>query len=54
MAKDKDRTYPVDFYLKGTEHPEQIKQMMRDLYPGKSHTLTAWAKIDDEINNKRC
>ena len=54
MAKEKDRTYPVDFYLKKGEHPEQIKQMMRDLFPGVSHTLIEWAEIDNEINNKRC
>ena len=54
MAKEKDRTYPVDYYLKTTEHVDQIKQMMRDMFPGVSHTLEQWKAIDSDINSRRC
>ena len=53
-AKDKTRTYPVDYYLKDSKHPEAIKRMMRGFFKGRSKTLEEWANADKKINERRC
>jgi len=54
MAKEKKRTYPVDYYLQDTDHPEAIKRMMRGFFKGRSKTLEEWKYADDKINKRRC
>ncbi len=51
---DKKRTYPIDYYLKDTNHNESIKRMMRGFFKGRSKTLEEWKYADDKINKRRC
>lgn len=46
--------YTMDFYLKDKDHPEAIKRMMKQLYKGKSKTMTEWETIDKNMNERRC
>lgn len=51
---DKNRTYPIDYFLKDSKRPEAIKRMMRDFFKGKSKTLEEWTYADKQINERRC
>ena len=52
--KEKIRKFTVNHYLKTTDHPEKIKQMMKSLFKGECRTLEEWSNSDEKINKGRC
>lgn len=56
MSKERtERKYVIDVFLRSDKckRPEDIKQMMRDMFRGRVETLEEWARIDKNVNDRR-